>query len=158
MIAGIISSIATGLAGPLINKVGDAFIAYQNKEISKAELQAKVEQALIASASEVERSGDDAVTKTFESLQQTMRVSPGLTRAYMTVLYSQLFVLVWHQFGIPFYLHFIADAGTRYPSSGSTTEWAYLLVGALCGAAPILLRSGSGAGNFTERVKRMIGR
>jgi len=145
------------LVGGIINRAGGAFEAYMKREITREELAAKVQEALLATFAEVEKAHTDALAKTYESFQATVRASPEIAMMFKVVIYSQTFVLVWHQWFIPFYLHFIAADGTRYPSSGTTAEWAYLLIGGLCGAAPMLLRAGPGAGSLTERLKRLIG-
>jgi hypothetical protein len=142
------------LAGTLIDKVSGAFAAYQQRQITREQLQADLQKAL----AEVEKAHADALARTYESFMGTVRASPEIALMFKVVIYSQTFVLVWHQWFIPFYLHFIAAAGTKYPSSGATAEWAYLLIGGLCGAAPMLLRAGPGTGSLTERFKGLVGR
>lgn len=149
--------IVKSLVGGIIDRAGGAFEAHMKREITREELAAKVQQALFATFADVEKAHSDALAKTYESFQATVRASPEIALMFKVVIYSQTFVLVWHQWFIPFYLHFIAADGTRYPSSGTTAEWAYLLIGGLCGAAPMLLRTGPGAGSLTERLKRLIG-
>ncbi|RZN01679.1 hypothetical protein CWO91_32995 [Bradyrhizobium genosp. SA-3] len=68
---------------------------------------------------------------------------------------SQLLVLLWHQVGIPA----IVALGviTRYPSSGTTVEWAYLLVGALMGLGP-MVRAGPRADRSPIGSSRILGK
>jgi phage/plasmid primase-like uncharacterized protein len=145
------------LAGTLIDKVSGAFAAHQQRQMTRDQLAADLQKALVETFAEVEKSHGDALARTYESFMGTVRASREIARMFKVVIYSQTFVLVWHQWFIPFYLHFIAADGMRYPSSGATAEWAYLLIGGLCGAAPMLLRAGPGAGSLTERLKRLTG-
>ena len=146
------------LAGTLIDKVSGAFAAYQQRQMSRDQLAAELQKALLEAFAEVEKAHADALARTYESFMGTVRASPEIALMFKVVIYSQTFVLVWHQWFIPFYLHFLAPAGARYPSSGTSAEWAYLLIGGLCGAAPMLLRAGPGAGSLTDRLKSMVGK
>jgi hypothetical protein len=151
------SAVVKQLAGTLIDKVSGAFAAHQQRQMTRDQLAAELQKALVEAFAEVEKQHADALARTYESFMGTVRQSPEIARMFKVVIYSQTFVLVWHQWFIPFYLHFIAAGGTRYLSSGTTAEWAYLLIGGLCGAAPMLLRAGPGAGNLIERFKLLTG-
>ena len=72
------------------------------------------------------------------------------------VLYSQLFVLVWHQFCIPAIvaLKFVKD----YPTSGATVNWAYALVALCLGAPAIASRIGPAAGWAAENIGKLVRR
>jgi len=60
--------------------------------------------------------------------------------------------LVWHQLAIPFIAFAFA---VRYPSSGETVNWAYLLLGACLGMGPLVLRNGPGTLS-TDKLKALI--
>jgi hypothetical protein len=152
------SAVVKQLAGTLIDKVSGAFAAHQQRQMTRDQLAAELQKALVEAFAEVEKQHTDALARTYESFMGTVRASPEIARMFKVVIYSQTFVLVWHQWFIPFYLHFMAAPGARYPSSGATAEWAYLLIGGLCGAAPLLLRAGPGAGTLSERLKSLAGR
>lgn len=111
--------------------------AYFNKEISEAEFDSRVKIAIEDSKVKIEQTWADALAKTTESVQQTLRVSPIMQRAYAFVLMIQVFVLVWYQVGASAYL---VITGNVWPSPGTTVEWAYLLVGAMVGAGPLVFR------------------
>jgi hypothetical protein len=144
------------LAGTLIDKVSGAFAAYQQRQITREQLQAELQKALAESFAEVEKAHADALAKTFESFQATVRASPEIARMFSIVIYSQLFVLFWSQWVVPM-LYMVGWIGHGW-KPGASAEWAYLLVGGLCGAAPMLLRAGPGAGSIAERLKGLVGR
>ena len=104
-------SVIKSLVGGIIDGAGGAFEAYMKREITREELAAKVQTALLDSFKEVETAHSDALAKTYESFQATVRASPEIALMFKVVIYSQTFVLVWHQWFIPFYLHFIAADG-----------------------------------------------
>ncbi len=140
----MISALAT-LAGFLLPKLipSLAGIAEQFKrgEIDKATMQARMHEATQAALAEVGKAHADAIAKTFASFMDASKSSPLMQRVWGAVTLSQLAVLLWHQVGIPAYVHW---TGLPYPSSGATVEWAYLLLAFCLGGGPILLRGGPG--------------
>lgn len=122
--------IISALANTFIGKATEAFTAYLNKQISIEELRSRVQIALSASFAEIEKSHADALAKTFESFTGAMIASRLVRWVWATVVLSQLGVLTAHQTG------FIA--------ASASIEWAYLLIGGLCGLGPIILRHGPG--------------
>lgn len=134
---GVISSIASTFMG----KALDAFTAYVNKQISMAELEARVRQALLETFAEVEKAQTDALARTYASFMAALQTSKLLQVVWASVTLSQLAVLLWHQAGIPALVYIV---GGSYPGSGSTVEWAYLLVAFCLGAGPVVLNNGPG--------------
>lgn len=69
-------------------------------------------------------------------------------------------MILWFQIGIPVTVlivrHWVEDF--KFPGSGSTADWAYLLVAACLGMAPVVLRSGPGAGGIADKLKAMVGK
>jgi hypothetical protein len=129
---------------------------FQDRKITEAELFEKLRAALLQSFADVEKAHADLIAKTFESFQQTLRTSPMMQVAWCWVVYTQLAVLLWHQAGIP---AFVKITGSGYPSSGSTVEWAYALLGFMFGAGAMLLRTGPGAsGGLLDNLKKAIGK
>lgn len=156
----MLSAIASALGGQIIDsllgKIMGTFQAYFNKQISIEELRAKMVIALMQTFAEVEKSHAELTAKTFESFQVTMRQSPVVQRVWVWVVSTQLAVLLWHQAGIP---AFVKITGTSYPSSGSTVEWSYALIGFMFGAGAMLLRSGPAAGTgMLDKLKSTIGK
>lgn len=125
--------IATGLAivgkiltGGFLDKVFDAINLYQQGKITEAEFQSNIEIAT-----------KEAETKIVESVQSTIRSSKVIQKAYAITLFTQVFVLVWYQLGVP---AFNIVTGAAWPAPGASIEWAYLLVAAMIGAGPLVYR------------------
>jgi len=137
------------IAGPLVDKLITPFTtlvqAHINKKITFEELRIKMIETLVASTADVEKTHAQEISKTFESFQVTMRQSPIIQRVWAVIVLTQLAVLLWHQAGIP---AFVYVTGHSYPSSGSTVEWSYALIGFMFGAGALLLRTGPGATNI----------
>lgn len=156
---GFLTSIIGGVAGSLVDsllgKITGVFEAYFKKQISIEELRTQVTKALLDTVAEVEKSHAESISKTYESFQVTMRQSPLIQRIWAWVVCTQLVVLLWHQMGIPAVVYF---TGAGYPSSGSTVEWAYALIGFMFGAGAILLRTGPGSSSYLDKIKSLAGR
>lgn len=147
----MLSALLAALSGPLVDgllgRITALVQSYLNKELSQAQLRAELERALLAAAAEVEKQHAETLAKSYAAFLATTRHSPLLQRAFAAVIYSQLGVLLWHQLGIPAY---VAIAGRVYPSSGTTVEWAYLLLAACLGLGSVVLRAGPGASAFAR--------
>jgi hypothetical protein len=154
MLAAIGATIAQALGGKLIDRLGGAFEAWAKKEISRDELLAKVTETIVESFAEIEKSHAEALAKTYASFMEAMSKSPLLQQVWATTMCSQLFVLFWYQWIVPFGTHM--GFWAKYPSPGSTVEWAYLLLAAGLGMGPVVLRNGPGAGNMLERLKGLL--
>ncbi len=146
-------SIVTAIAPLLIGKLADAFAAYENKQISLAELNARVAQALMECFTEVMKSQSDALGKTFATFGQIMVNSRLVRLVWAIVVLSQLSVLLWAQVGISALVYW---KGGAWPSAGATIDWAYLLVAGLCGLGPVVLNSGPGKVNL-DGLKKTVG-
>lgn len=159
MLSAIFSAVGGQLVDSLLGRVTGLFEAYFKKQISEAELRTKLHMALLETVREVEKAHADALAKTYASFMDAMKQSLLLQVVWAAVTLSQLFVLLWHQFGIPYIVYYMREAGNgdfRYPSSGTTVEWSYLLLAACVGMGPVVLRSGPGVGTLTDRLKQMI--
>ena len=156
----ILSSLIGGAVGKAIvstmfDRVGGVFESYQKREMTREAAEAAFADALIGAAGEVEETHAKALTSTFASFMDAAKTNPLMVRIWAAVILSQLAVLLWHQLGIP---AFTAVTGSPYPSSGASADWAYLLIAALMGMGPLVLRSGPGAANPMERFKGMLRR
>jgi hypothetical protein len=155
----MLSAIVGAIAGPLVDKIigrgADLFESYLKKQISIEELRTALTKVVVESFTELEKTHAETLTKTYESFQKTLRGSPELIRMFKVVIYSQTFVLFWSQWVVPM-MHWIGYEGAW--RAGTTAEWAYLLIGGLCGAAPMLLRAGPGAGSLAGQLKSLIGK
>lgn len=153
----IISAICDGLFG----RLESAWEAYVKKEISKDQLMAAMQQALLATFRDVEVAFYDSLSKTYASFMQALGNSPVMQKAWVAAVVSQLFVLVWHQLVIPWIvisMKATGHAGWSYPSSGSTIDYAYFLLMALIGAPALAARNGPGAGGFVDGLKKLVGK
>lgn len=140
-------ALVTALAPVLIGKLADAFAAYEKKQITLAELNARMSQALMESFTEVMKSQSDALGKTFATFGDMIKNSRLVRMVWATVVLSQLFVLVFQQIGVPAIVYF---GGGHWPSAGATIDWAYLLIAGLCGLGPVVLNAGPGKVNLDQ--------
>lgn len=123
MIASILAKILTG---GLLDKLLEAYRLRQEGKISEAEFRSRVQIAAAETAQETARATHDSLGK-----------SPILQRAWASVLFLQVTVLVWYQLGAP---AFQIITGTAWPDPGVSLEWAYALVAAMIGAGPLVMR------------------
>lgn len=133
----LIANVVGWLTGGFADKIVDLGKSYFNKEISEAEFKSRVDIATQEAAAKVEASWADALKSTTESVQATLRTSIILQRAYAITLFMQVAVLFFYQIIAP---AFQVITGVVWPSPGVTLEWAYLLIGAMIGAGPLVFR------------------
>lgn len=149
----MLMTIITSIAPLLIGKLADAFKAYEQKQISIAELNARVSQALMECFSEVMKSESDALAKTFASFGEVMKNSRLVRIVWAIVVLSQLMVLLWLQVGISTLVYLF---GGSWPSAGATGDWAYLLIAGLLGLGPVVLNGGPGKVSV-DSLKKNVG-
>jgi hypothetical protein len=157
MLTTLLGWLAPSLVDGLISRITTVFQAYFQKEITAEQLRAQTIEALLATFADVEKAYADALSKTFASFMGAMQVSRLVRYVWASVVISQLLVLIWHQVGIPA----IVALGwiSRYPSSGTTVEWAYALIAACVGLGPAILASGPASGlNLLDKLKAMLGK
>ena len=155
MLSAIFSAVGVNLVDSILGKVTGAFESYFKKQISIEELKTRVRQAMLEAFVEVEKSHAEALAKTYDAFMQAMQKSRLIQVTWAAVVLSQLVVLIWHQAGIPA-LCFFLDNKACYPSSGATVEWAYLLLAGCLGMAPVVLRSGPGAGSIADKIRGLV--
>lgn len=156
MLGKIFASFGGELVDRILGQFTGLFKAYFDKQISEAELKSKLLQTLIGGVTEIEKSHAEAITKTYATFMQAAVQSPGLMVGYLVVLYSQLAVLLWHQFGISALCYF---AGTKscWPSSGTTVDWSYALIAGMLGFGAVMQRMGPAKLDL-DKLKSMIGK
>jgi hypothetical protein len=147
----ILTSLVNSLIGPLEKIYGD----YIQGKISKEQLAEQLQAAMVSAFAQIEAQFLDSITKTYTTFIQTASQNPVMTRAWAAVLYSQLFVLIWHQWVIPL-LVLVFDV--KYPSSGVTVNWSYALIALCLGAPQIISRIGPAASWASDSLKRMVGK
>lgn len=153
MLSAIFSSVGVSIVNAFLGKALEAFTAYNNKQISMEELRTRVSIAMLESFKEVEIAHAETLAKTYASFMQAMVQSKLMQYVWASVTISQLMVLLWVQVGVS---AFVFVTGHAWPSSGKTSDWAYLLVAACVGMGPIVLRSGPGENTITEKLKAMV--
>ena len=116
------------LSAPFVDKIAGIAHDYFTQKISEAEFKSRVEIAVQENNAEVEKAWADVAAKQYAEFQATARQSPVIARAYAAVIVTQLFVLVWYQWGAS---AFSLATGTAWPSAGATVDWAYAIL-ALC--------------------------
>lgn len=159
----MLSSIVGMLAGPLVDKLiapfTHIFDAYMNKQITEAQLREQLQAILIGAFKDIEVAYADVLAKTYQTFWTA--ASEDKTNI-MKIMWaaatgSQIFVLFWSQWVAPFlYAYGWMDKGWH---AGTTGEWSYLLLGALLGLGPMVLKSGPAAsGAIVDNLKRLVGK
>ena len=142
------SSIIGAIGLPFINKFFDTaasiFVSYNNKQVSKEEAVDKLLAIMEQAARDIEVSHAEALAKTYAAFADAMKASRIIRLGWFITLMSQVFVLSWAQWAVPFLIWMF---GGSYPSNGDLVQWAYLLIGFLCGGGPLILRAGPGKGS-----------
>lgn len=156
MLAAIASALGGSLIDALLGNVRGIFEAYFKKEITEKEMRFKLQEALLKTFAEVEVAHADALAKTYSAFMKAASTNLLMQIMWAVALGTQIFVLFWYQWVVPFIV--FMEWASRYPSAGSTVEWAYALIAGLLGMGPVVLRNGPGAGNMTDRLKAMVGK
>jgi hypothetical protein len=133
----IVAKIAGWITGGLVDKVLEAYKAHRAGQASEAEFESRVKIAAQETAAKIEQSWAQAVADATKAAHESLGKSPILQRAWASVLFLQVVVLVWYQIGAP---AFQVITGTVWPHPGLSLEWAYLLVATMIGAGPLVLR------------------
>lgn len=136
----IITAIVGYLTGGFVDKIVDLGKAYFQKETDQAEFESKVRIAAQEAAAEVEKGWAQATADITKSVQSTLAASPILQRAWASVMFLEVTVLVWYQIGAPAYR---VITGVPWPEPGISLEWAYLLIASMIGAGPFVFKRGS---------------
>jgi hypothetical protein len=137
----VIAAILDLLTGKVLDKVTGVFELYLKKQISEAEFRSRVEIAVQETVKASEKEWTDLAAKQYAEFQKSVRQSPILARAYAAVIVTQLFVLLWYQWGAS---AFLLVTGKAWPSAGATVDWAYLIL-ALCLGGGAFVFKGSSA-------------
>ncbi len=133
----MIAAILKFLTGGFVDRIVGIAESYIKTEGDKAKFKAEVQEAAQHAAADVEKEWAKAAADITRSIQDTVKASPVLQRAYAITLFMQLFVLVWYQIGAPC---FLIITGTPWPAPLVPIEWAYALVGGMVAPALIIKR------------------
>ncbi len=118
------------------------FGKYNDGQISEATLRAEVEKLAISKSAEIDVAHLDAMSRGFSAFMNAAPRSKWLQLGWVVVVFSQLFVLVWYQWVVPW--GDLVGWWDVYPSPGGTIEWAYALLSALFLGSPLV---------FSRRIK-----
>jgi hypothetical protein len=133
----IIGKILSWITGDLVGQFMEIYKLHKQGKISEAEFESRIKISAQETAAKVEASWAEASASIARATQSTLKSSPILQRAWAVTIFFQLLVLVWYQLGAS---AFLVITGTPWPSPGATVEWAYLLLGAMLGAGPLVFR------------------
>jgi len=160
MLSAIFSAVGGQIIEQVFGQISGLFKAYFDKQITEAQLKEQLLAALLGAMKDIEIAHADALAKTYASFMDAVEKSKLMQAVWASVVISQLLVLLWHQVGIPALVAYERSSAHAwsYPSSGTTVEWAYLLLGACLGMGPVVLRSGPSAGNIAGTLKAIIGK
>lgn len=132
MLGAIVSTIAPVIVDKVMATIGKALGARTDKARIEADVKIAVTQAL----AETEGEWAKAAAASYGHFMAAATQSRVLVFGWLLIVVTQLGVLLWHQIGIPLYVHL---TGQGWPSSGATADWGYLLLGAAIGAGPLIL-------------------
>lgn len=155
----------TALGGPIISAItGNLFAsaegifkAYINKEITKEEAMAHLQEAVVNAFAKVEEAYAASLSSTFASFMGAAKESKVLQYGWLTVVVSQVFVLFTHQILVPFAAMMQWISAAHPWRSGTTIEYAYLLLSVCMGAGALALKAGNTGGAvdaFRSLIKR----
>lgn len=134
LILGFLTKILTG---GLLDKLVQLYKLRQDGKISEAEFESRKAVAIEENAAKIEQAWAETAADVVKATQATLKASPILQRAWAAVLFLQVVVLVFYQLVSP---AFQVMTGIAWPSPGVSLEWAYLLVMAMIGAGPLVMR------------------
>ena len=111
-----------------------------NKQITAIEAEAQTKQVLAKHQAEIEASVNKAAAEQFESFQKTARQSPIVARAYVVIMVTQTFVLLWYQWvGEAFRQMF----GTNWVMPDNAATLAVALLTICLGGGPFVFKGGT---------------
>jgi hypothetical protein len=140
MIFTAIAAVGKFLMGGFLDKVVSLGETYIKNETDRAQFKKEVQIAGQEAAVKMEEAWAQAASEATKAANATVATSPVLQRAWATVMFLQLVVLLWYQIGTSCYQ---VITGTPWPTPMADIEWAYLLIGAMIGAGPLVFRRGS---------------
>jgi hypothetical protein len=162
----MLSTIMSLFGGQIIEKmfgtITDIISKWQQKQISDIEAKQAIVLALVNAVKDIEVTYAQELTKTYTVFMGVVERNNLVATVWAITSISQLIVLLWHQVGIPWlvyaYRMWWGVPDFKYPSSGTTVDWAYALLGGLLGLGALALKNTAGAGTLTDRIKGLVGK
>lgn len=127
------TTIMSVLSSGLLPKMMNIFERLEQGKITAEQARMEYETALAESVADVQKAWAAAYAEAYPALMRAAAQSKVIAVAWAITLISQLFVLFWYQWVVPFWTWY-AGPTFKYPSAGTTVEWAYALILALIGA------------------------
>ena len=140
--AGIASAAFKNIFGSVVSEVGGIWKAYLNKEISEAERDAKIAEVQAKASTQMHEATMKAGAEMWSEFQQTVRAAPIVQRAYIAVMVSQMFVLLWWQWGAEAFVRATGAPTWAMPSEAATTATTLLVV--CLGGGPFVFKQPGG--------------
>jgi hypothetical protein len=158
MLSFIFEKIGLGFVEKLIDRGAGLFESYMKKQISMEELKTQLLQVVLGSIVEIEKAQTESLTSTYNTFIKAVSQNAVMVKVWAATALSQLFVLVWHQLLIPWItiLVHVWVPAWKYPSSGTTVDWAYALLALCLGGGAVALRMGPGSTSVTDQLKGLI--
>lgn len=135
-----ITAIGQFLMGGFLDKVVSLGETYIKSETDRAQFKKEVQIAGQEAMVKMEEAWANAATEATKAANAAIASSPIMQRAWVAVMVIQVSVLFWYQVGTSCYEIL---AGTPWPKPMAEIEWAYLLIGAMIGAGPLVFRRGA---------------
>lgn len=127
-----------------------------NKQVTEIEAKKQMMSLFISGAKEIEVTHSNDLRETYKTFWTAADNDKSnlMKRMWAVALGSQIFVLFWSQFCVPLLFAYGLLPNWK---AGTSAEWAYLLVGALLGMGPLVLRNGPGQGALNpDKLKALI--
>jgi hypothetical protein len=133
----LIMPLIHAILGPLLDDGLKAYQAHINGEITKEQLKEHLQGLALQAGTDWVKSSNDAAVKTFDSFQQTLRVSKIAMYVWAYFMASQITFILWLEIGIPFVSY---NWSIHYPGVGSLDTWAMTAVLTCLGVGPLVLK------------------
>jgi hypothetical protein len=141
IIASVLAAITGKAAKMMAGGVLDLIKQYQEGKITEAQMKAEVEKASIEAMLKVEVAYAEAATEQFKAFQESVRASPQVARAFVVVMVTQLFVLLWAQWGAA---AFELATGVAWPAPNATVDWSYAILALCLGGGAFIFKPSGG--------------
>jgi len=133
----IIAAVIQAMIGPIADKVLQWHQDDNKTSISKEQITSELKKVAMSAATQWWASSNDATVKTFDSFQQTLRITKTARVVWAYFMVSQITFIVWLELGIPFLAW---KWEVHYPGVGSLDTWAMAAVLACLGLGPLVLK------------------
>lgn len=158
MFSTIVSLLGGKIVDRLFGSVNETIARFQQKQITEVEAKKELQLTLLSVFKDIEATHAELIAKTYATFMGVVEKNRLVAVVWAMAAVSQLVVLLWHQVGIPFmtygYREWWGEPKFNYPSSGTTVDWAYALLGGLLGLGALALRSGPST--VVDRFKSLI--